>query len=48
MVCLTKSSTKDSSLLRVTLMFKCIGSEASAVTWVKLMSVCCTDDDSKY
>ena len=36
----TKSSTSDSSLARVSFMFKCLGPAASAVMYGRLISVC--------
>ena len=41
MVFLTRSSTSASSLARVSLMLRCFGPEASAVTYGRLTSVCC-------
>ena len=39
MVFFTRSSTSDSSLARVSLMFRCLGPEASAVMYGRLTSV---------
>ena len=41
MVFLTRSSTSASSLARVSLMLRCFGPEASAVTYGRFTSVCC-------
>ena len=43
---LINSSTKDSNLARVNFKFKCLGPLASAVTYGKLISVCCAEDNS--
>ncbi len=39
----TRSSTSDSSFARVSLMLRCLGPEASAVMYGRLMSVCCVE-----
>ncbi|MDT4886016.1 hypothetical protein FQZ97_1223210 [compost metagenome] len=46
MVRSTSSSTRLSSLARVSLMFRCFGPEASAVMYGRLMSVCALFDSS--
>ncbi len=46
MVFLTRSSTSDSSLARVSLMFRCLGPEASAVMYGRFTSVCWLEDNS--
>ena len=48
MVRAIKSSTNDSNLARVTLMFKCFGPDASAVIYGKLISVCYVDGNSIF
>ena len=45
---LTRSSTKDSNLARVSFTFKCFGPEASAVMNGKFTSVCMEDDNSIF
>ena len=47
-VALTISSTRDSNLARVTLMFMCLGPEPSAVMYGKLTSVCCAEESSHF
>ncbi|CRR39629.1 hypothetical protein PAERUG_E15_London_28_01_14_08984 [Pseudomonas aeruginosa] len=46
MVRCTRSSTRDSSLARETLTFRCFGPLASAVTYGRLTSVCWVEDSS--
>ena len=46
MVFCTRSSTSDSSLARVSFMFRCFGPAASAVMYGRLISVCWLKDSS--